>query len=123
MSAARARPSLGCMHDHAPGLRGASNRRLLTLSLIITASVMIVQIVGAALTGSLALLADAGHMFADTAALVIALLASIVAARPANASDPLQCFGCLRSGHVGNARDTPPDHRKSIGTRIQTGVS
>ena len=48
MSAARARPSLGCMHDHAPGLRGASNRRLLTLSLIITASVMIVQIVGAA---------------------------------------------------------------------------
>ncbi len=45
---------------------------------------MIVQIVGAALTGSLALLADAAHMFTDAAALVIALIASIVAARPAN---------------------------------------
>jgi len=98
VSAARARPSLGCMHDHAPGLRGASNRRLLTLSLIITASVMIVQIVGAALTGSLALLADAGHMFADTAALVIALLASIVAARPAN---DRRTFGYQRAEVLG----------------------
>ena len=42
------------------------------------------QIVGAILTGSLALLADAAHMFADASALVIALIASVVAARPAN---------------------------------------
>ncbi|TQJ31808.1 cation diffusion facilitator family transporter [Microbacterium sp. SLBN-146] len=73
------------MHDHAPsGIRGASNRRLLAISLSITATVMVVQIVGAALTGSLALLADAAHMFTDAAALVIALIASLVAARPAN---------------------------------------
>ncbi len=72
------------MHDHAHGLRGASNRRLLTVSLVLTATVMLVQIVGAALTGSLALLADAAHMFTDASALVIALIASIVAARPAN---------------------------------------
>ncbi|WP_314501673.1 cation diffusion facilitator family transporter [uncultured Microbacterium sp.] len=72
------------MHDHAPGIRGTANRRLLAISLGITAVVMIVQIVGAALSGSLALLADAVHMFTDAAALVIALVASIVAARPAN---------------------------------------
>ncbi len=72
------------MHDHAPGLPRASNRRLLTISLVITASVMVVQIVGAILSGSLALLADAAHMFTDSAALVIALIASIVAARPAS---------------------------------------
>lgn len=73
------------MHDHAPsGLRGAGNRRLLAFSLAITAIVMVVQIVGAALSGSLALFADAVHMFTDAAALVIALIASVVAARPAN---------------------------------------
>ncbi len=73
------------MHDHAPsGIRGGSNRRLLAISLAITTVVMVVQIVGAALSGSLALLADAAHMFTDAAALVIALIASVVAARPAN---------------------------------------
>lgn len=75
------------MHDHAhgaSGLRGQANHRLLAISLSLTAVVMVVQIVGAVLTGSLALLADAAHMFADTSALVIALIASLVAARPAN---------------------------------------
>ena len=76
------------MHDHAKdparGVRGASSRRLLAVSLAITSVVMVVQIVGAALSGSLALLADAAHMFTDAAALGIALIASTVAARPAN---------------------------------------
>ncbi|MCR2812024.1 cation diffusion facilitator family transporter [Microbacterium sp. zg.Y1090] len=74
------------MHDHAPvrGIRGAGNRRLLAMSLALTAVVLVVQVVGALLSGSLALLADAGHMFTDAAALVIALIASTVAARPAN---------------------------------------
>ncbi|MBF4560606.1 cation transporter [Microbacterium sp. VKM Ac-2870] len=73
------------MHDHAPtGIRESSNRRLLTISLCLTATVMLVQIVGAALTGSLALLADAAHMFTDSSALVIALIASTVAGRPAD---------------------------------------
>ncbi|MBD3756902.1 MULTISPECIES: cation diffusion facilitator family transporter [Microbacterium] len=73
------------MHDHAPsGIRDASNQRLLTISLCLTAAIMLVQIAGAILTGSLALLADAAHMFADSSALVIALIASIVAARPAD---------------------------------------
>lgn len=74
------------MHDHAPspGIRGSSNRRLLATSLAITSVVMVVQVVGAVFSGSLALLADAAHMFTDAAALVIALIASTVAARPAN---------------------------------------
>ena len=73
------------MHDLAPrGIRGASSRVLLAISLAITSVVMVVQVVGAILTGSLALMADAAHMFTDAAALVIALIASIVAARPAN---------------------------------------
>ncbi len=75
------------MHDHAhgvSGVRGQANHRLLAISLTLTSLVMVVQIVGAILTGSLALLADAAHMFADASALVIALIASLVAARPAN---------------------------------------
>ena len=75
------------MHDHAhgsEGIRGAGNRRLLAISLSLTATVMVVQIVGALLSGSLALLADAAHMFTDSSALVVALIASAVAARPAD---------------------------------------
>ncbi len=85
------------MHDHAPaagGIRSASHRRLLAISLTLTASVMLVQIVGAVLTGSLALLADAAHMFTDASALVIALIAAAVAARPA---DDRRTFGYQRA--------------------------
>lgn len=95
------------MHDHAPasGIRGASNRRLLAISLGITSVVMVVQVVGAFLTGSLALLADAVHMFTDAAALVIALIASAVAARPANdrrtfGYQRAEVFGALINGII-----------------------
>ena len=88
------------MHDHAPvsGLRGAKHRRLLAVSLSITTVVMLVQVVGAILTGSLALLADAAHMFTDASALVIALIASAVAARPA---DDRRTFGYQRAEVLG----------------------
>ncbi len=79
-------------------MRGAGNRTLLTVSLSITATVMIVQVIGAILTGSLALLADAAHMFTDASALVIALIASIVAARPA---DDRRTFGYQRAEVLG----------------------
>lgn len=94
------------MHDHAPtGIRGASNKRLLAVSLAITTVVMVVQVVGAILTGSLALLADAAHMFTDAAALVIALIASIVASRPANdrrtfGYQRAEVFGALINGII-----------------------
>jgi cobalt-zinc-cadmium efflux system protein len=87
------------MHDHAPtGIRGAGARRLLAISLGITTIVMVVQIVGSILSGSLALLADAAHMFTDAAALVIALIASSVAARPA---DDRRTFGYQRAEVLG----------------------
>ncbi len=89
------------MHDHAPapaGIRSAGHRRLLAISLTLTATIMVVQVVGAILTGSLALLADAAHMFTDAAALVIALIASTVAARPA---DDRRTFGYQRAEVLG----------------------
>lgn len=85
------------MHDHAPapgGIRSASSRRLLAISLSLTATVMLVQIIGALLSGSLALLADAAHMFTDASGLVIALIAATVAARPA---DDRRTFGYQRA--------------------------
>lgn len=85
------------MHDHPPaagGIRSASHRRLLAISLTLTATIMVVQVVGAVLTGSLALLADAAHMFTDASALVIALIAAAVAARPA---DDRRTYGYQRA--------------------------
>lgn len=88
------------MHDHASagGIRDASNRRLLATALMLTASVMVVQIVGAILSGSLALLADAAHMFTDAAALVVALVATAIASRPA---DDRRTFGYQRAEVLG----------------------
>jgi cobalt-zinc-cadmium efflux system protein len=50
----------------------------------VTALVMVVEVVGALVSGSLALFADAGHMLTDVAAVLLALGASYVASRPAN---------------------------------------
>lgn len=69
------------------------SRRRLTLAFVITLVVMAVELVGSWLSGSLALLADAGHMLADGAALAIALFASWIAQRPATAQ---RSFGFMR---------------------------
>ena len=71
-------------HDHVAGATG--NRRRLAVVLAITATVLLVEVVGALVTGSLALLADAGHMLTDAAGLVIALIAATLALRPATAA-------------------------------------
>jgi cobalt-zinc-cadmium efflux system protein len=68
-------------------------RRRLMLALAITAIVMVVELVGGWLAGSLALLADAAHMLADVAALGLALVAAWIAQRPAT---PERSFGFLR---------------------------
>ena len=68
-------------------------RRRLTLALAITAIVMVVELVGGWLAGSLALLADAAHMLADVAALGLALVAAWIAQRPAT---PERSFGFMR---------------------------
>jgi cobalt-zinc-cadmium efflux system protein len=75
--------SAGHGHDHTGGV--ADNRRRLAIVLALTATVLGVEVVGALLTGSLALLADAGHMLTDAAGLVIALIAASLALRPATA--------------------------------------
>jgi len=68
-------------HDHAHGT--TSSRGRLAIALGIIATVLVVEIVGAWLSGSLALAADAGHMASDGIALLVALIASVWAARPA----------------------------------------
>jgi cobalt-zinc-cadmium efflux system protein len=79
-------------HDHAAGR--AADRSRLRLVLAVTAGVAVFELVGAVLSGSLALLADAGHMFTDTAAIVLALSASYVATLPAT---PRRTFGYHRA--------------------------
>jgi len=80
------------LHDHAtaghaPGVaasdRRQSDRRRLTFTLALASSYMLAEVVGGWLSGSLALLADAGHMLSDVAALSLALFALWVAQRPA----------------------------------------
>jgi len=69
-------------HDHAVTATGANRNKLIAV-LAITLSVMLIQAVGAWISGSLSLLADAGHMLSDSAGVAIALLAATLAARPA----------------------------------------
>ena len=74
-------------HSHGPsvpaqGLGGGDDRRRLALVLGITTTVLAAEVVGAVVSGSLALLADAGHMLTDAAGLLIALIAATLAVRP-----------------------------------------
>src|SRR6185312_16271138 len=68
-------------HDHGAGL---ASRRRLGIAIGIIGAVLLVEVVGAVLSGSLALFADAGHMLSDLTGLFVALAATIMAARPAN---------------------------------------
>ncbi|CAN5413525.1 cation diffusion facilitator family transporter [soil metagenome] len=68
-------------HDHAHA--AGTNHTRLAIALAIIATVLVAEIVGAVLSGSLALLADAGHMASDAIGLTVALVASVFAARPA----------------------------------------
>jgi cobalt-zinc-cadmium efflux system protein len=66
-------------HEHTSG----SAARRLVAALVIVAVFLVVEVAGAVFSGSLTLLADAGHMASDVIGLVIALVATGVAARPA----------------------------------------
>src|SRR5690625_2097058 len=80
-------------HDHSVTATGA-NRRKLVAVLVITFSVMLIQAIGAWISGSLSLLADAGHMLTDSAGVGIALLAATLATRPAT---DVRTFGWQRA--------------------------
>lgn len=84
-------------HDHAsgPGHRHAheSGRRRLVFVLALTGTFMLVEFVGGWLANSLALMADAGHMLGDVAALGLSLFALWFSRRPATAA---RTYGWLR---------------------------
>lgn len=69
-------------HEHAHGRRSAESLTKLKIALVLTFVYMIAEAVGGWLTNSLALLADAGHMLTDVAALALTLFAIWFAARP-----------------------------------------
>jgi cobalt-zinc-cadmium efflux system protein len=76
-------------HDAA-----ASNQRRLLVVLSLTTAYLVAEVIGGLLTGSLALLADAGHMLADVFGLTMSLAAVRMAARPAT---PRRTFGFHRA--------------------------
>lgn len=61
-----------------------SNMRRVIIALVLTGTFMVVEVIGGLLSGSLALLADAGHMLTDTMALALAAVAFKVSKRPAD---------------------------------------
>jgi cobalt-zinc-cadmium efflux system protein len=68
-------------HNHATN---HNNKRRLQIALAITVLFTIVEVIGGYMSGSLALLADAGHMLTDSMALTLALVAFGISARPAD---------------------------------------
>ncbi|MBC7893811.1 MAG: cation transporter [Cytophagaceae bacterium] len=83
-------------HDHAhPHDPGAENqqRQRLQLALLLTSVFLVAEVVGGILANSLALLADAGHMFTDAAALGLSLFVAWFSRQPAT---PQKTYGYLR---------------------------
>ncbi|MFC0617891.1 cation diffusion facilitator family transporter, partial [Deinococcus budaensis] len=78
-------------HTHSHGQN--TGARPLALALALTGTFLVVEVVYGLLSGSLALLSDAGHMLTDVMALVLSLLAIRVGQRPA---DRLRTFGYRR---------------------------
>ena len=74
---------MGAGHSHTNSTATGRHRRRLVAVLVLTLSVVGVQVVGGLMSGSLALLADAGHMLTDATGVAIALIASVLAGRPA----------------------------------------
>src|SRR3954468_18044 len=86
MSAGRSvsrRTSMGHDHGSAHGTAAAAHRGRLAVVLALTGMVFVVEVVGALLSGSLALLADAAHMATDALGIGMALGAVTLAQRPA----------------------------------------
>ena len=79
-------------HGHTHTAAGKNKKRL-AIVLVLTTTYLVTEVVGGLLTGSLALLADAGHMLTDVAGLALALLAIRFAERPAT---PERTYGFYR---------------------------
>lgn len=81
------------MHEHSHEHQAERSTGRIKLALLATCVYMIAETIGGYLTNSLALLADAGHMLTDVAALTLTLTAFWFAARPAN---PRKTYGYYR---------------------------
>ncbi|HEV2727351.1 MAG TPA: cation diffusion facilitator family transporter, partial [Solirubrobacterales bacterium] len=81
-------------HNHALDARREDSRRRMWIALAINLGLLAAEVVGGILTGSLALLADAGHVLSDAGAIVLALIAVRLAALPAAGR---RTFGYQRS--------------------------
>jgi cobalt-zinc-cadmium efflux system protein len=79
-------------HEHATDR--AADRKRLTIVLVLVTAYMFAEFVGGLWTNSLALVADAGHMLSDAAALALSLFALWIAERPAN---PRRTYGYYRA--------------------------
>ena len=81
-------------HEHGHGGRRGASRKRLALTLLVAAGYMLAEVVGALISNSLALLADAAHMLSDVAALGLSLFALWLAERPASSR---RTYGLYRS--------------------------
>lgn len=71
-------------HGHGHGHGEHASGRRLVIVLVLVVAYMIAEVIGGVVSGSLALLADAGHMLSDAGALVVTLMAFRFARRPAS---------------------------------------
>lgn len=81
-------------HTHALDARREDSRRRMWVALAINVALLAVEAVGGILTGSLAVLADAGHLLSDVGSIVLALIAARLASLPAAGQ---RTFGYQRS--------------------------
>ena len=81
-------------HGHGLDARRADTRRRMWIALAINVGMLVAEAVGGFITGSLALLADAGHLLSDVGAIALALTAASLAARPGGAR---RTFGYQRA--------------------------
>ena len=85
----------GGSHDHGLGHlhTGDASVRSLRIALVLTAILLVVEVIGGFLSNSIALLADAGHMLTDVAALALALFVAWFSKQP---ETPRKTYGYLR---------------------------
>lgn len=79
--------------DHRHDFRSYERKKLL-ITIVLTGTMMVAEILGGIFTGSLALISDAGHMLTHTAALLVSFLAILYACRPATKE---KSFGFYRA--------------------------